>query len=320
MPHAGHARALPRAALLLCLLVAAACRRDDTLPTLRRVPLPPAAARGTTLAVDSAGRAWIGVPGRLVAVDSTGRVAAEVEVGGDDVPRVLWSGGAGLVVAAGDRLLRARADSARAAPGWRSAAMRAVARDPRGRWVYTANGGGGVVGLDAETLAPRWGWPETGAPAVAMTVSPLADRVYVSVDEGEEDGPEVQVRDAASGRVLFRAAQPDALHGLWAAPDGSLYGAAAGGVVRLRHGPRGLRRAWARTPGAHGDGRALEVRVDPRGRRVAAFGRGRGARLVLMEADSGAVVGQTREAPLDAAFGPAGRLYLLEPGVLRVAR
>ncbi|HEU4882385.1 MAG TPA: hypothetical protein VFT45_09080, partial [Longimicrobium sp.] len=255
-------------------------------------------------------------------LDSAGRVVASVTVSGDWVPRLLWRSGERLVIALGARrLARAEAAGGKAASGWNSTTLRAAARDPRGRWVFTANRRGGVVGLDPATLTPRWGWPETGAEAVGLAVSPLADRLYVSVDRAGEVPPAVQVRDAGSGRVLFAADQAEALRGLAAGPDGTLYGWQANGlVVRLRHGPQGLRRIWAESPAVRGSGGELEVRVDPAGRRVAVFGRGRGARLAVLDALNGRVLGQTNAAPLDAAFDVGGRLYLLEPGELRVLR
>jgi DNA-binding beta-propeller fold protein YncE len=311
-----------RASLLLPMLLAAACKPAETLPEAWRTPLPQPAAEGATLALDSAGVAWIGARGRLAGLDSAGRTVATVTVSGDSVPRLLWRSGGRLVIALGPRrLARAEAAGGRAAAGWNSTAMRAAARDPRGRWVFTANRRGGVVGLDPATLTPRWGWAETGGEAVGLAVSPLADRVYVSVERSGEVPPAVQVRDAASGRVLFAADQAEALRGLVAGPDGTLYGwQASGVVVRLRHGAQGLRRIWAETPAVRGPGGELEVRVDPAGRRVAVFGRGRGARLAVLDALTGRVLGQTNTAPLDAAFDVGGRLYLLEPGELRVLR
>lgn len=305
------------------MALAAGCRpAEEALPLAWRTPLPRPAAQGATLALDSARVAWIGGPGRLAGVDSAGREVAAVTVSGDSVPRLLWRSGGRLVIALGARrLARAEAAGGRAASGWSSTTLRAAARDPRGRWVFTANRRGGVIGLDPATLTPRWGWPETGGEAVGLAVSPLADRVYVSVDRVDDVPPAVQVRDAGSGRVLFAADQAEALRGLAAGPDGTLYGWQANGlVVRLRHGPQGLRRIWAESPAVRGPGGELEVRVDPAGRRVAVFGRGRGARLAVLDALSGRVLAQTNAAPLDAAFDVGGRLYLLEPGELRVLR
>jgi hypothetical protein len=319
MRRTGHARARALTLVLLALL-AAGCRRQDSLPADHRIALPAPAAGGTTLAVDSAGLLWIGVPGRLVAVDTAGRARAEVAIGRDSVPRLLWRAGTRLVIAHGRRLDRAEASGGQAAAGWGSTALRAAARDPRGRWVFTANRRGGVTGLDTATLRPLWGWPETGGEALAMAVSPLADRVYVSVDRAGELPAAVQVRDAGSGRVLMSAEQTDPLRGLVAASDGALYGHANGLVLRLRHGPQGLRRVWGETPPVRGPEGEMELRVDPSGTRVAVFGRGRGARLAVLDAATGRVLGQTQTAPLDAAFGAEGRLYLLEPGSVRVVR
>lgn len=312
-----------RAASLLCgLLLLGGCKGQETLPADQRIPLPQPAAEGATLSFDSAGVAWIGARGRLTGLDTTGRAVATVTVPGASVPRLLWRSGGRLVIAAGARrLMGADAAGGRASGGWGSPAMRVAARDPRGRWVFTANRRGGVVGLDAATLTPRWGWAETGGQAVGLAVSPLADRVYVSVERNEDVPPAVQVRDAGSGRVLFSAGQAEPLRGLAAGPDGTLYGYHGTGlVVRLRHGGDELRRIWAESPPVRGPQGEMEVRVDPSGRRVAVFGRGRGARLAVLDALTGRVLGQTNTAPLDAAFDVRGRLYLLEPAELRVLR
>lgn len=314
----GHARARLLRACAAALL-AAACGREEGLPAERRIRLPEPVAQGATLAADSTGLLWIGTPGRLTAVDTAGRPVARITLSRDSVPRVLWRTGPRLVLQDGRRLSGADAAGGAAAPGWGSTSLRAAARDPRGRWVYTANRRGGILGLDAATLRPRWGWAETGGEAVGLAVSPLADRLYVSVDQAGELAPAVQVRDAVSGRVLLSAEQPDPLRGLAAGPDGTLYGHANGLVVRLRHGPQGLRRVWAETPAVRGPAGEMELRVDPSGARVAVFGRGRGARLAVLDALTGRMLGQTT-APLDAAFGAEGRLYLLETGGVRVMR
>lgn len=309
------------AALLAVLLATAACRAEETLPTAFTVPLPRPVAEGATLAVDSAGIAWIGEPGRLTGIDSAGRAVASVRVPGDSVPRLLWRAGDRLVIAAGARrLMVARWGADTVAGGWGSSALRGAARDPRGRWIFTANRRGGVVGLDAATLAPRWGWPETGGEAVGVAVSPLGDRVYVSVDRAGDLPAAVQVRDAASGRVLFAAEQGEPVRGMAAGPDGTLYGVLPdGAVVRLRHAEDELRRVWAESPSVRGDDGEVEARVDPAGRWIAVLGRGRGARLAVLDAATGRPRGETT-APLDAAFDVRGRLYLLEPQALRVLR
>jgi hypothetical protein len=316
MGRTGHARAGFAALLLL-----GACRTpEDTLDTLRRTPLPAMAAAGATLAVDSASVAWVGAPGRLVGVDSGGAAVAEVRLGGDTVPRLLWREGDRLVMELPGRLATAPAAGGAAGAGWASAALRGALRDPRGRWVYALTEGGGVVGLDAATLQPRWGWPEAGAEPLAGAVSPLADRVYLALDTAGGREAALQVRDAATGRLLAAADEDPALAALATALDGGLFAAGGGAALRLAHTADEVRRVWREPTGVRGADGWMALRVDPAGRRLAVFGRGEGARLALLDARTGELLGETREAPRDAAFGPEGRLYLLEEGALRVVR
>src|SRR5687768_2718004 len=217
----------------LCILLAGSCRpREDTLPTLRRFPLPPQAAGGATLGIDGAGRAWIGQPGRLEVLDTAGRHLRTTATRGEGVPRLLWERAGTLVVRLGQGVLALDSTGAPREGGWSAASLRAFAADPKGRWVYAANRGGGVIGLDAATLRPRWGWAESGRPAVAAAASPYGDRVYISLASGREGGPALQVRDAATGRVLFTEDQEQMITGLAVAPDGDLYGVAGTRVVR----------------------------------------------------------------------------------------
>lgn len=312
MGRTGHARAL-----LVVLLAAGGCREaEDSLDTLRRAPLPAAARAGTTLGVDSAGLAWIGLPGRLQAVDSAGGAGPAVATGGDSVPRLLWRTGERLVIGLPGRIATAPAAGGDAAAGWRSAGLRTALRDPRGRWVYAVGAGGGIVGLDPDSLLPRWGWPEAGAEARGAAVSPLADRLYLALDTGAARPAALQVRDAANGRVLLDDPST-APSGLAAGGEGGLFAAAGGTVYRLEPSLGAVRRAWSRPAALDGE---LELRTDGAGRRVAVFARGEGGGLLLLDGRTGEVLGESGAPPLDAAFGPGGRLYLLEPGSLRVVR
>jgi hypothetical protein len=303
------------AVLALAAALGACVRgRDDDLRTLRRIPLPDSLPDGATLAFDSLDRAWVGTPGRLTAYDSTGRVVARLPIPGEGAPRVLWAAGARLVARQGDRLLLVDPGTAKVA------AMRAsnapVARDPRGRWIYSATRTGGVLGLDPASLKPKWGWPDAGSRATAIAVSPLGDRVYVALaGDGDRDlEPVVQVRDAFSGRLLSEFELDGPLAALAARHDGTLYAVADGAVARLRHGPGGLSREWRVSPG--GDGR--ELRMAPVGGRVAVVEPGEGARV--LHAGTGAVVGSSNTAPLDVAYDGKGRLWMLYPRQIRVLR
>ncbi|HEX5727669.1 MAG TPA: hypothetical protein VFX98_19515, partial [Longimicrobiaceae bacterium] len=88
----------------------------------------------------------------------------------------------------------------------------------------------------------------------------------------------------------------------------------------ISHGPEGLRTAWEVGLGALGLGGRVELRVSPRGDRVAVFAPGDRGGLRVLDARTGRELARTREAPLDAAFGVGGRLFLLGERELRVAR
>ncbi|HEX8695559.1 MAG TPA: hypothetical protein VF746_24310 [Longimicrobium sp.] len=308
-----------RAAVLALAALAAACGGGEgELRVLRTIPLPDSVAAGATLAVDSLERAWIGEPGRLTGVDSVGRPLARLAAGGPLAPRVLWTRGERLYVRAGPTLALIDPATRRRFGTRRLEAP--VARDPRGRWIYAATGGGGVLGLGADSLAPRWGWPDAGSPVSALAVSALGDRVYVALEgSGRHDvEPAVQVRDAQSGRVLSTFATGEPVRALEPGPDNSLYALSGGDVVALRHGPQGLARLWSTDVTGLGFGGVDALRVSPSGARVAVLSREDGVRV--LDARTGAVVGRTKQAPRDAAFDVGGRLWLLYPREIRIAR
>jgi hypothetical protein len=309
------------AAGALLPLLAACPRAHDTLPTERRIALPAEAAGASTLGVDAAGRLWLGRVGQLLALDPEGGVAATADPGGDAVPAVVGAAGERLLARAGAELMLVDADGTVAAR-WPYADLRAAAADRGGRWIYAANDGGGVVLLTADALAPLAGWPEVGRPATGAAVSWLGDRVYLALDAGGHgDEPALlQVRDAQTGRVLASIAQPEPVRDPLAGPDGVLYACTAEGVVAYRHYPGGLERAWERPLELLAGADGCHLRMDADGTRLAAFSRGAGGGLALLDAGDGEELGRTPEPPLDAAFGPGGRLYLLEGAAVRVVR
>ncbi len=269
-----------------------------------------------TLAIDSAGRAWIGRPGALVAVDTAGREVARVAVSLDGAPRLLWRAGPRTYVR-GDEATGV-VDSAGKLTVRRSDAP--LARDPRGRWVYSATRNGSVLGLAPETLAPKWGWPDAGSAVSSLAVSPLGDRVYVALAGSERhDVPAgIEVRDALSGALLSTYGSGAAVRSLVAGPDGTLYGLIGGSVVALRHGPDGLKQVWSKDFGGIGGHDPDAVRVAPVGGRLAvvAFGR----ELHLLAAADGRVLEESKRAPRDAAWDAAGRLWVLGGREIRIVR
>jgi hypothetical protein len=178
------------------------------------------------------------------------------------------------------------------------------------------------VMLGGDDLVPVAGWPEVGRDAVGAAVSRLGDRVYVALDAGADGDapPLLHVRDAQSGRVLASLAQPDPARDPAASEDGRLYACSGGAAVAYRHVPGGLERDWERPLGVLEGEEACALRLDGAGDRLAVFSRGAGGGLALLARDDGRVLGETPEAPLDAAFAADGRLYVLEGATVRVVR
>ena len=295
----------------------AGCGKKDTLRTLDRVPLRDSVSARATLTVDAAGRAWIGEPGALVAVDTSGREVARVPVALSGTPRLLWT-------AAGRRYVRAAGATAVLDAAGKPLGTRRsdapLARDPRGRWVYTASRNGSVMGLAPETLAPRWGWPDAGSPVGALAVSPLGDRVYVALSGSERHdvAAAIEVRDALSGRLLSTYATGAPVRALEVAPDGTLYAVLGGSVAALRHGPGGLKQLWSKDFGGIGRHAPDAVRVSPGGQRLAAVAFGH--ELHLLAAADGKVLEESTKAPRDAAWDVAGRLWVLSGREIRIVR
>lgn len=306
------------AAACAALAVAlAACGKKDTLRTLDRVALPDTVAAGARLLVDSLGRAWVGEPGRLTAYDTAGRVVGRMPVPGKEAAAPLWLGGGSVYARTAGVAMRLEPGGARV--GAVRNAEAPVAHDPRGRWVYTATRTGSVLGLDAATLKPVWGWPDAGSRVSSLAVSPLGDRVYAALAGSDRnDVPtSVVVYDALSGRILATYEAPDSLRSLQPAPDGTLYALSTASVVALRPGPGGLAELWTTRVGAPG-GRADALRVSPTGTRLAVLRRGEWLRL--LDAATGAEVEATKQAPRDAGFDVAGRLWVLQRKEIRIVR
>ena len=304
-------------ALAAALLLSSACRKADTLKTLERVALRDSVPADATLWLDRIGRVWIGGPQTLAAFDSTGRELGRLKVPLKGTPEILWTwpGHTYLRTGAAAAVL----DSTGSQAGARRSGAPVVA-DPRGRWVYTASRTGSVLGLAPESLGARWGWPDAGSAVTALAVSPLGDRIYVALagSDAHDVAPGIEIRDALSGRLLSTFRTDAGLKALKAGPDGTLYGVLGGTVIALRHGPEGLKQIWSRDLGGIGHGNPNALRVSPDGTRVAVLARGR--ELHLLAAGDGKVLEQSKQAPRDAAWDAAGRLWVLGAREIRIVR
>jgi hypothetical protein len=311
-----------RAPLLACLLLlAVACGPDEErLEVERRIPLPAGVAGATSLAA-SGGRIWISGGRALVALDTAGRLVTGVPMEASGA-RIVAVGASAvylrtpatrlLVVDPGVPGVRAR----RAGVGEDGFAL-----DPRGGDGYVVRPHGGILGVDAATLRPKWGWPERGAPGTALAVSPLGDRVYLALG-GDE--PRILTRDAQSGRVLAETEAPGEVRRLLAGPDGVLYALVGegrrGALLALRPGPEGLETVWREELGSIGAGDSARVVVSSRGDRLAVVSAEGEGTARLLDARTGRLLRSSRPGVVDAAFAPDGALWLLRADELRVAR
>jgi hypothetical protein len=333
--HFSSCRAVGPGLVLWASLVFGGCERSGpvsgelwgheppAVPTLvRSFELPEAAPRGALLS-GPRGLLWITVPGALLALDpATGevRLRAEPDALATAVP--LGADAEQIYVRAGSDLVRLNAEGSvrarrpLASPG-------AVALDPLGRHVLVGTDVGAVIGLHPRQLRPSWAWPRLGAPATALAVSPEGDRVYLALaPAGASDGARLLQRDAQTGRVLHETDLTGTVEDLRATAAGTVLAVLRDDsgyeLLALRASDRGLVTIWRRPISAAAPRVAVRLRVDDRGRRVALLKTGGDAGLVILDAGDGSVLSESADAPLDAAFGAHGALYLLYPREIRV--
>ncbi len=317
---------------LCCALplgVGVGCERGAPTPgAARRIPLPAAAGNpaAMSLAVGEGGRMWIGAPGRLTVVDSAGRTsrARSLPIPEPPIaPRVIRTTRAHAIVRSGDRLISLRgADlrtvAERTQPG-------VVAPDPRGRHLYLGTAEGAVFGLDPASLEPRWAWAKLGAPTLALAAAPEGDRIVQVLGEAGTTQTRLLTRDVQTGRILHDDTIPARLRDVVAAGGGMLYAVSSAGdgpgeIVALRPGAEKRRRAvWRRPLADIGLSGAAQLRISAAGDRLLVFTPGGAGGARLLNPASGTTLATIAPPVADAAFR-SGRVYLLDPGAVRVFR
>lgn len=312
-----------RAVWVLSLALAAAgCGPGDRkLVAARHLAIDVDSA--ATLHVDAAGRFWIGGAGAAVVLDGGGAELFRVSTPGAAAPEVAASAGGVTHLQAGDTLVAVDASTG-ARKGARGGFAGVVVRaDARGRYVLQGAASGAVLGFDPVTLEPRWGWASRGDPTTALAAAPEGDVLWQALEMGENAGLLLE-RDLQTGRVLEDARMFDRIAALEATPGGDLMAAIVGTrrvhVILLR--PRGssMTQIWRSVVDLDG-AQAVRMRYAAGTGIVAIFTPGSETGLRVLDAKTGESRGFIEDAPLDAAFGPDGALYLLYPRqLLRVRK
>jgi hypothetical protein len=318
----GGARRRAVRVLSLGLAATAGCVPGDRkLVAARHLPIDVDSA--ATLHVDAAGRFWIGGAGAAVVLDEGGAELFRVPTPGEAAPEFAASAVGVMHLQAGDTLVAVDASTGArkgARDGFAGVVLRA---DARGRYLLQGAASGAVLGFDPVTLEPRWGWAARGAPTTALATAPEGNVVWQALEVGENAGLLLE-RDLQTGRVLEVARMFDRIAGLEATPGGDLIAVIVGTrrvhVILLR--PRGssMTQVWRSVVDLDGS-RAVRTRYAAAAGMVAVFTPGSEAGLRVLDAKTGESSGFIEDAPLDAAFGPDGALYLLYPRqLLRVRK
>jgi hypothetical protein len=284
------------------------------------------AGEGARFSLGPDGWAWIAEQGALRVVDpATGVDRSRVEIGGRTVPRIVGQMGDRFYIRTPGRVLSVDAASGEMRAERQDQDITAIALDPRGRHLYTATRFGAVLGLRPRSLRPQWAWPKLGIEATAAVSSPEGDRLYVALSaraEASEGRTRIVTRDVQTGRILNEAPVPVPFVTLATDAAGTIYGLAdgegSGAIWAFSDGPDGLQPLWRQSLRSLGLRDSVEMRVAPRGGRLAVFDAGEEGRLYLLDAATGEIRGMWRPAPLDAAFATTGPLYLLRTDAIEI--
>jgi hypothetical protein len=304
-------------AVFVALAVLGACRPE--IPELRvvgTIEIPTTAA--TSLHVARDGRIWLGEPGAFYLVEGPATYLI-IPVPGESPPRVVSEEAGRILATTGTEALLLDASSGEIVGAGTLTGEPFL--DVRTRWVFTATESGAVLIYDPRELTLVSAWAARGAPSSAIAGSPEGDRIYQAL---AVDGVStILTRDLQTGRILRRSSFPAPFTALRTDPAGNLIGILGdereAAVVSLRPWGEELELRWReRIPGT---GPGVRIRLDAGGTRLAVLGdvdNGNGLRV--LDAETGRPLGHLPDSPLDAAFDPSGRLLLLYPDELRVAR
>jgi hypothetical protein len=309
---------------VLLPLAFAQCRATPPASSELVLALTADAALAESIAAAPAGGFWLGVPGALLEIDSTGATRHRIAVAGDAVPSVIHAADGWLLLRAGGRVARLAHDGQGAVVFGEAERDEPVRLAARPGYVLRATATGAVIGLDADSLRQRWSWGRLGRGTRALALSPLDDQAYQSLAAGGDDGAPAQllVRDLQTGRILARYEPDGVVQALETDDAGTLYalldedGRAV--VLALRVSAEGMEPRWRQAVGPWLP--EARLRVSARGHRAAVIYSGAERPGVLLDASTGARLARLDEGPVDAAFAADGALFMLRAGEVRVMR
>lgn len=297
---------------LALLLVAAACRPEDTLLAIRSIDVREESFNDV-ISVES-GERWLSGSGRVVSFDPMRQSARSFPTPGLMDPHVLGRAGESLLLLADRSVMVASPDSADLFVVARD--VDAIALDSVSGILFEAIAGGEIVARPLDTLLPAWGSAGAGANASAMALSPERDRLYQALLPAPGAGPALHVRDLLSGRTLREIPLDDPIRVLTTTRQGDLIGVgwdddgSDAFITRLGWTGGALVVKWRSAVEPAADGQRLKLAVSEEGDRIAVVGNAETG-LTLFDGETGSTIAIYSGTVHDAIFDGFGHVYLL---------